>query len=360
MKKYCASLLVLALWLSLTVWAWVKPAEDFSDAERRTLAQKPTLSWQTLRDGSFMSDFADYAVDQFPLRDRWRSLNVLRQVALGQQDNNGLYLWNGYLAKMEYPLNETYVHFAAQRFHDLYETYFPEQTVYFAIVPDKNFYLSQESGRLAMDYDALYSTMAQELPWAEFVDLTDCLTTDSYYRTDTHWRQECLEPVVSRLGEAMDFDVAGDWTVTTPLSDFRGVYYGQSALPLSSEPLSWVIWDGWEECVVHSYDNNLDSALYDEAKLQSKDPYESFLSGNMAIQTITNPNAPQDKRLILFRDSFGSSLAPLLAQAYGEITLIDTRYVSPALLGEYVDFSNADILMMYSTLVLNSSSALRK
>ena len=63
--------------------------------------------------------------------------------------------------------------------------------------------------------------------------------------------------------------------------------------------------------------------------------------------------------MVLFRDSFGSSLAPLLLQGYRKVTLVDIRYMDPKLLSNYVNFQNADVLFLYSTLVLNSSGALR-
>ena len=44
---------------------------------------------------------------------------------------------------------------------------------------------------------------------------------------------------------------------------------------------------------------------------------------------------------------------------YRKVTLVDTRYVDPKLLSNYVNFQNADVLFLYSTLVLNSSGALR-
>ncbi|MBQ7871482.1 MAG: hypothetical protein IJ357_05025, partial [Oscillospiraceae bacterium] len=65
------------------------------------------------------------------------------------------------------------------------------------------------------------------------------------------------------------------------------------------------------------------------------------------------------RHLILFRDSFGSSLAPLLLDSYGKITLVDLRYVSSALLDGLVDFTDADVLFLYSTTLLNSGSILK-
>ena len=68
---------------------------------------------------------------------------------------------------------------------------------------------------------------------------------------------------------------------------------------------------------------------------------------------------PEENRLILFRDSFGSSLIPLLTEGYSRITILDTRYIIPDLLGNFAEFENADVLFLYSTSILNQSSTLR-
>lgn len=89
--------------------------------------------------------------------------------------------------------------------------------------------------------------------------------------------------------------------------------------------------------------------VYDEAKLGSRDLYDIFLSGSEPLLTIENPDADTEKELVLFRDSFGSSLAPLLLQGYRKVTLVDIRYMDPKLLSNYVNFQNADVLFLYST-----------
>ena len=111
--------------------------------------------------------------------------------------------------------------------------------------------------------------------------------------------------------------------------------------------------------VVYNVETGLTGGIYDFDKLQSKDPYEFFLSGAAAVQTIENPLADDERELVVFRDSFGSSLIPWLVEGYSKITLVDTRYIAPALLGDYVNFTDCDVLFLYSTLVLNESKVLR-
>ena len=124
MKRTISLILVLALWGSLVAFAWCKPPVASSDAERRPLEQFPELSGETLLSGGFMKDFADYAVDQFPLRDSFRTLNAyLSYYLLGKKDNNGIYLHDGYAAKMEYPLNDASIRNAITRFTEIHEQY---------------------------------------------------------------------------------------------------------------------------------------------------------------------------------------------------------------------------------------------
>ena len=74
------------------------------------------------------------------------------------------------------------------------------------------------------------------------------------------------------------------------------------------------------------------------------------------MQRIDNPNALTEDELIVFRDSFGSSILPLIAEAYRTVYVVDIRTVSPATLGSVIDFSGKDVLFLYSTTVLNTKT----
>ena len=84
-----------------------------------------------------------------------------------------------------------------------------------------------------------------------------------------------------------------------------------------------------------------------------------FLGGSKSLISIENPNAKTDRELVMFRDSFGSSIAPLLAEDYAKITLVDIRYLPVERIGNYIDFKDQDVLFLYSTSVLNHSETLK-
>ena len=71
---------------------------------------------------------------------------------------------------------------------------------------------------------------------------------------------------------------------------------------------------------------------------------EIFLGGSKSLISIENPNAKTDRELVMFRDSFGSSIAPLLAEDYAKITLVDIRYLPVERIGNYIDFKDQNVL----------------
>ena len=357
MKKM--RLIVAALWLALAVWAWVRPADALSGSERRPLAQFPALSGQTVFSGGFMADFEDYTLDQFPLRDAFRSLKTNIQLKLlGQKDNNGIYVADGFAAQLEYPYDAGSIQWAAERFSYVYEQYLQDCNVYLTVVPDKGYYLAEENGYPAMDYEALFADLQAGIPWAEFIDLRDCLSIDSYYRTDTHWRQEAILPAADKIADAMGVAV-GDFTETVVDTPFYGVYRGQSALALEPDTICLMGSRWLENCRVYDYESDTWGSVYDMEKLEGQDPYEVYLSGPRSLLTIENPAASTGRELIIFRDSFGSSIAPLLAKDYAKVTLVDIRYLSPTVLGNFIEFGGQDVLFLYSTLVLNNSETIK-
>ena len=188
--------ILAALWLTLSVAAWFAPHKDISYSERRPLQQWPTLSTDNLLSGNFMEKFGDYTLDQFPLREDFRTIKSLFVYnILGQKDNNGIYLQDGYAAKLEYPLKNVSVNHALNKFNFIYENYLKDtdSQIYMTVIPNKGYYLGAKYGYPTMDYTALFQKMEGGMPWAEAIDITTTLDITDYYRTDTHWRQEsCL------------------------------------------------------------------------------------------------------------------------------------------------------------------------
>ena len=352
------------IWATLAMALWFGPKGDYTNAERRKLAQMPKLSAGTLFSGKFAEDFEGFTLDQFPLRDSFRQVKSLfHYYVLNQSDNNGIYPVGDTVAKMEYPLHTPSVRYATERFGYLYDAYLENSDckIYAALIPDKGYYLAAANGYPAMDYAALETMYREAMPWADYVDIKDSLDGNAYYRTDTHWRQECLPAVAEVLCGAMDALPPAEAAYQPMILEtpFYGVYFGQAALPMEPEELTILQSELLEGCTVTDPVTGTVSKVYNMEKITSPDLYDVFLSGAQPLLVIENPQGEAGKELVIFRDSYGSSLAPLLLNGYGKVTLVDIRYLHPDQVGDYVTFQNQDVLFLYSSLILNNSRSLK-
>ncbi len=357
---------VVAIWLGLTAFAWFGPAKDRSAAEKRPLAQFPEISLDAVvgtdESGNhpFMSGFESYALDQFPLRDSFRGLKaIFHNYVMMHSDNNGYYYKDGYLAMQDTALDDKAVDQKLNVLNRLYENYLKESggRFYVSMVPDKSYYLADRYGYPSMDYSVLENKLKDSLSWANYIDIKGTLELSDFYRTDTHWRQENLIPTAQTILNAMGVagPQEGDYTPEKIDQPFYGVYHAQAALPVPPDEMV-VLQSPIFENLTITVDQRPKEHVYDLEKLSSDDPYNIFLSGaKTGYVTIENPNARTDKHLIVFRDSFGSSIAPLFVGDYARVTLIDLRVFSSMAL-PVVDFTDADVLVLMSALALNNAS----
>lgn len=334
--------------------------KTISISERRKLKQFPILTISKILDGTVGTELEEYVIDQFVGRDLFKQIKTFCHFyILGQKDNNGLFISEGGIYKQTGELKEKEIEKAANKFKLIQDKFLSkENKVYYAIIPDKNYYLSEE--QLKMDYTLLQEIMKSKLKDMQYINLFSVLEKEDYYRTDIHWKQENLTKVAKVVGSAMNTKVLLEKVDRKTKGEFYGAYYSQLGLKIEPDTLSYLINPSIENSVTYNYETQKSGKVYDEERWKrSSDKYDFFVSGATPLITITNPLAKEEKELIIFRDSFGSSLAPLLLEGYSKITLVDIRYISSMYLDQYIEFKNQDILFLYSTLVLNEASILR-
>ncbi|MBQ7897648.1 MAG: hypothetical protein IJ323_05345 [Clostridia bacterium] len=371
-KYILSSLLIIAVMLTLSVLAWMKAPGATSESERRPLAQFPEISVDTVLSGKFTKEFESYATDQFPFRDSFRTLKAISKFYIFRQnDNNDIYIHDGYAAKLESTISDASITNAVNKLNYLYKTYIEGKTsnVYLSIIPDKNTTLAGAGNYPSLDYNKLTESVVSGVPFAKYIDVFPLLHYTDYYKTDTHWSQEKIVDVAHAILDAMGAEKTSDYKEVTLDTDFYGVYYGQSSLPLPPDKITYLTNETIENCKVYNYEgtdgvleNIKPSKVYNMDKLNSKDPYEMFLSGAVNLMRIVNEKNTSGKKLIIFRDSYTSSLAPLMTEGYSEIILIDIRYLASHFIGAFVspeEFENADVLFLYSALILNQSMSFK-
>lgn len=353
---------VFALFATLCYFG---PKAEYSDAERRPLASFPALNQKSISSGAFMDQFETYAADTFPFREQFRSLKAGTALALGQKTNNDIYLYDGHLSQLEYPMNLDSIYNATELFQKIYDKHLSDANtqVYVSVIPDKNAYLADKANQLSMDYNSFELYVADNTTFGSYISISELLSIEDYYRTDSHWRQEQIIDVAEQLASSMGTQLSASIYNSNHTGElFYGVYHGQSALPVKGEQMYYLTNEVIDQLEVFDHENNRTIPVYDLSKATGKDPYELYLSGPLSLVTIENPMATEsgnEKELVIFRDSYAASIAPLLATGYSKVTLIDIRYLPSSQIDKHVSFENCDVLFLYSTSVLNNSETLK-
>lgn len=340
------------------------PKSAVSAAERRKLAAMPKLTWAGFWDGSTFSKLENYLTDHFYLRDSFRKAKAYANAYIFKKsDDHDIYVYNGSAIKMEYPQSDRQINGFIEKINGMIGRYFNDKPVYYSVIPDKNYFAKDETGHPGMDYSGMMDTIKDRLH-ADYIDILPYLSLDKYYATDTHWKQEGLGEVAialaSGMGNSYPYDFS-TWEVNE-YAAFYGVYFSRAVPPLPAEPLRWLSSDVTDSALVIDYNSGTgeEKAVYNTQKLGSLDSYDVFLSGATPLCTIKNKLNPNGPKLLLFRDSFGSAIAPLMLAGYSEITLADTRYMLPELLSEFLDLEEYDsILFLYNTSLINQSDILK-
>jgi hypothetical protein len=294
-----------------------------------------------------------------------------------QSDRGGLFFdHRGGIANFT-TFDEAEYHRTAARIASMFELFPSEEgqgmNLHFAVIPDKSYYSRRST--LSICPHTATRIMSSAMPEVNFIDISGDLTIDDFYRTDLHWDQTRLWEVMRTLSRELDFSMP----TATPIievDEFFGVYYGQLSLPMRPDFMR-----------VHAIPNELGirarylnerlsgqqmtavtdrGPIYDYPMFRGVDPYSIFLRGPQPIVWIDVRDAESPeatgRNLYIFRDSFASSIAPLLALSgsYDQIVLIDIRYIDGRILQYFVEFTpGSDVLFLYNTQSMNSSSMFR-
>lgn len=337
------------------------PDVQVSYSERRALRLFPAISWNAVKEGTWMDALEGYLLDQFPARETLRGVKATLSFSLFRQsDNRGIYIQDEHIFKMDYILDEASVIRFAEKVNALYATHMRESNVYVAIIPDKSQYLVPQT-HFTMPYARMETLVKLRLgDGITYIPLRESLTLDSYYMTDIHWRQEKLQPVTAQLGAYMGFEADAEEMRMYAYTPFYGGYYGQAArFGIKPDTLYYLRNGMIDNAEVRDMQNPDLHAVYNIAALGGIDSYDVFLNGATPLLTIQNPSVQNGRKLLIFRDSYASSIAPLLCTAYEEITLIDLRYISSSLLEQNIDFTAQDVLFLYGEQMLNTSTLLK-
>lgn len=266
---------------------------------------------------------------------------------------------NGIYEKID-NINENAINTNISKINEICNKYLKDMNIYFTLIPNKEYYLDEQNRQ---QFNQVENIIINELNNnIKYFTIKETLELDDYYRTDIHWKQECLQNTIEKFQQELNINSenSNNKYEEKSLGNFYGQYYRKiNDNNIKPDELKYLSNEVLENCTVYNLENKKEEKIYNLDKVnETKNKYDLFLSGATSISIVKNKEIDNNKKLILFRDSFGSSITPMLVENYEEIILIDIRYVNYTILENYINFEkykNADVLFLYNNRVINKS-----
>lgn len=358
---------ILTVLFAACIWGFfvadlLLPDRAFSDLENRPLAQSPAISARSLISNTYTLKYEEYVNDQFVGRDRWITVKSLGESALGKLSNNGVvYGGEGQLFEEAIALDDAQLTRNMGFIRDFARRY-EGSPIILTVVPNSYAVLEDRlpAGFPAIDQQGIIETWYRELS-AEPLEVCDVLPALRagagdyiYYRTDHHWTTLGAELACRELADHLGrerMELAALEAHEVP--QFYGTYYSKAK---NWNALPDVI--TWYDVPVRSVtiDGAAADGLYDHEMWDQRDKYAAFLRGNNGLTVIESDTPGARGRILIFKDSYGNCLAPLLTRSFSEIHVVDLRYYNDvaSLMGEN-QYDAIWVLYNFSTLTTDQN-----
>ena len=98
------------------------------------------------------------------------------------------------------------------------------------------------------------------------------------------------------------------------------------------------------------------TSTYNSCVVSGNKTYVTFIAGDNPYTVINVPSNPQDKNILVLKDSFGNAFVPYLCEHYGNIIVVDVRYSSFNIYEQLRDYGLTDIVFVNNIQAANSDS----
>ncbi len=336
------------------------PDKDFSDTEKRALAQFPELRIETLANGKAEESLEAYVQDQIPFRNFWVGVCAYFGRLTGQNGTDGVYAAaDGYLIHTPIEENPRNLGSNLRTLTDFARA--ANVPAYLMVVPQTGYVYEEKLPKRHGTYadDALMHEIAQKTDGVFVtVDLRSVFrdrrdTTQLFYRTDHHWTSAGAFAAANAFLQAAGRPALdGSQFAVETVDGFYGTTYSRAALwrrPPDTMEL-WTVRDApirVEITDLGTGETKRQTDVFFRGHLSEYDRYPVYLDGNHSLTHIVNDAAP-DGVLLLIKDSFGNTLATELAAAFREIWMVDLRYYRTAAVSDLLAKGVDTLLVNYS------------
>ncbi len=275
---------------------------------------------------------------------------------------NGLFIYNGAAYSQSY-FSKTY----STKLGEIFERFallFPESRVSVVTAPLSTIIISDPSVTAKIsDQSAILDKIEAVMPESvNFVNLKNVMKAHAdeylYFKSDHHWTQR------GAYYAYYEFALSVGLT-PTPIDSFEkqilNTKYIGSMYNYTKDERVKSFYDTVEaylptkSCTMTIYDNGK-ATTYDSCINTSGTTYAAaFIRGDHGYTVINVPDNPQDKTALVFKDSYGVAFVPYLTEHYGNIIVVDARYISLDAVEEFGNMHITDIIFLNNTSTMTKS-----
>ncbi len=368
-KKYSA-VIFLIIMLSITLITFIRTKTYFSEIENRELAKFPKLSFGNIMNKTFMNQFELYLSDHFFKRIEFIGVKINSELFLGKKELKGVYITeNRLVEKMPSP-NYKAMKQSVEAINKIANS--SDVPVYALLAPTSAgiYYDEVYKDYPQIDQRKLLNNVYNE--FSKNITLIDVFSKlhavrDEYiyYRNDHHWTCLGAYNAYSSTVKKMGFTPVAfeKYDIEHANNDFYGTFFSSSLYDkLQADIIDIYRYkEGTSVTGVYinnGFETNEYSSIYFKEFLEKKDKYSVYLGQNQPMVKIKT-NTANNKKLLIFKDSYAHSFVPFLTQHYNEIVLLDMRY-----LDDYKKFVNIEdynqVLFLYNISTFSQDQNIRK
>ena len=351
----------------------IKPSDDFSETENRSLAQMPKLTGKNILDGTFESDYESYLTDQFILRDAWIGLKTdVERLAMKKESKDIYFADDDYLIEKH---TGSFTTTQAERniqslaqFFDMYQDTFPKGHRSVLLIPNAVDILRDKLPPFTAPYDEedylakAKAALAEDL-WVDAGSvLRQHTDTQLYYRTDHHWTTEAAFYVYQNWAAAQKLPVrdTDHYEIRTVTDAFEGTIQSKLGIHTVTDSIDLYLAEGDPFYTVQKNGSEeVDYSIYDYSAIDTKDKYAVFFGGNQALVKIST-RAKSDRRFLVIQDSYAHCFLPFLFEDASEIDVVDLRYYNQKLSDLIAEGNYTDVLFLYNVAGFAEDTSLAK
>ncbi len=375
MRKITAYLTIIAFFGILAGCALlgiVLPDAQSSLAENRTLTARPVNDLSDLE--ALTENWNNYAVDQFPMRERLLSVYSALELMQGKRFSRNTYVTSdGWLLTFPYALTDS----SLQNLVSALEGAAGRTGVPFvyALLPQKNDMLSG----LAEPYLDAGNTLSNRTRLLDAIasasgvtaadvsgDFLELYGEDEaermYFRTDFHWNAlgafraaESIASELAREGIISEADVPREddfeWRDLTGEAEYMGDLNRRFSNLLSTgEFIPYYSVKNTER--IEYYTSVDDSVKVERSEIVSRGlggkelNYNTLFTDNLGYFRVINPDARSDKHVLILKDSYQNPTTDYFTELFSEVDIIDPRAYKDIPLQELVEARDIDAVIL--------------